>query len=760
MGAPANSMTVRWSSRPAGSALAAFLIASFASLCSSRAAEPFDDVVVSPQSSHDGDTYHGYREFRVLLENRSARETRRVTLVLPDHFFGWGNSLRSIQRTAVLAPGAMAEMSLWQPPSPMFGSGGMGVIVDGEERGSVSMPNAQRHMMPGGMRGYSKVPATFLVSRSLDPDEVTRAFVGETFSTPLSAGKATGEPDAGTRRGVDPNAWMPDPSSSGPSWIELTYPTSITGGFLRVLDTTGMLDTSGAAVALRSAAGTNLALVPMTSPGHISTGPRPMPITVSLPPTAEPAISIRLEFAAGSRPCIDAVALVGTGGATWWATGARASSDASRVASSFTGATPLDSRQFVHAELPVAEWSSSWLSYTPWDAVILSRADQATLPGPVLAALQSYVEAGGNLFLLGGSEIPRGWRGSGRSPIPGGYRTDLGFGWCFVLGGEKPSDISPAAAETMQDAADISAGFWQSLPWDEAANSLFPVVDNLTIPVRSIVLVMLGFILMIGPVNLVVLTRLKRRTWMLWTIPAISLATCGLVFVYSFLREGFTPDCRFESVTFLDQADRRATSFGADAIYCPLTPSDGLRFSSDTEATPLVRPSQGSSGAQREIDWTQSQHFRRGWVTARVPAHFLLRKSEGRRERLQLISQGADLEVVNGLGAPVISLFLCDSAGRLFQGSQIAAGQQAPLIPTTRERRSEERLGVRPLFFEASYGAQCDLLTTNAAAYLRSGTYVAELDGSPFLENGLGNRNTRLRNRAFVYGVLDPPATP
>jgi hypothetical protein len=166
------------------------------------------------------------------------------------------------------------------------------------------------------------------------------------------------------------------------------------------------------------------------------------------------------------------------------------------------------------------------------------------------------------------------------------------------------------------------------------------------------------------------------------------------------------------------------------------------------------------SGTQREIDWTQSQHLQRGWVTARVPAHLHLRKSEIRRERLQLAPADGGLEVVNGLGAPVVSLLLSDPSGRLYQASQIAAGQKARLAPAAESPAPGVGLGPRPLFIETGYAGQSGLLATNAAAYLLPGTYLAELAGSPFLENGLGERHARTRTRAFVYGILEPPAAP
>src|SRR5204862_7230127 len=104
--------------------------------------------------------------------------------------------------------------------------------------------------------------------------------------------------------------------------------------------------------------------------------------------------------------------------------------------------------------------------------------------------------------------------------------------------------------------------------------------------------------------------------------------------------EGITPDVRIESLTVLDQVNRRASTVGTTAFYCPLTPSQGLFFEADTEATPLIELFDYRSSSDRQMDWTRSQHLERGWITARVPAHFRLRKSELRRERIQIDNSG------------------------------------------------------------------------------------------------------------------------
>ncbi len=197
------------------------------------------------------------------------------------------------------------------------------------------------------------------------------------------------------------------------------------------------------------------------------------------------------------------------------------------------------------------------------------------------------------------------------------------------------------------------------------------------------------------------------------------------------------------------------------AFYCPLTPSGGLRFDYETEATPLVQSSDyGRSGTPREMDWTQVQHLQRGWVSARVPAHFHLRKSETRRERLQVVNDKGKLSVVNGLGATMKSLWLADASGKIYQAVNIAAGQKSELLPSVQSQVSE-RKGASSLLQDIGFTAQPDSLKENVGKYLEPGTYIAELEGNPFIENALNSSSPkRTRINGIVFGILDSPVTP
>lgn len=416
----------------------------------------------------------------------------------------------------------------------------------------------------------------------------------------------------------------------------------------------------------------------------------------------------------------------------------------------------------LRAEAPLSEWSEDWLAYTPFDAILLDAVDLNSAPPAVIAALGNYLRAGGNVMIFGQDSLPATWR-SAAIPLLEGVEYQVGLGRCFAILKDNLAALDAKTMQTLREAVEASSRYWQSLPDDsDAANGIFPVVDNLKIPVRGIVLIMLAFVLIIGPVNIILLNRRNRRTWMLWTIPAISIVTTLIVFAYSLLREGITPDTRIGGLTVLDQMNHHATTVGVTAFYCPLTPSGGLRFAYETEATPLIQMGYQNSGNRREVDWTQSQHFQRGWVSARVPAYFHLRKSESRRERLQVVQDGENLSVINGLGASVKTLWFADANGKIYEAGNLAAGQKVGLSLSKTPPTPVKKSGAIELFRDLGFTANPALLKADAGKYLLPNTYLAVLDGNPFIENALGSAASpkRTRTAGVVFGILDTADAP
>jgi hypothetical protein len=723
-------------------------------------AEDFGDISVSAQSMYSGNTFHGYGETRVTLKNRSTTKSHAVTLVYPNNSWNSGNNIDHLSRTVTLAPGAIALVPLPQPPLPANGDGMMRIQIDGGggEPNLMRLPNANNHINANRSYGGSGVMTVALIGRSLNYDEAARVF--NSGRGQFSAAMATDAPDSGRRMGLVPTAWVPDTRHYGDTnWLELDYAKPEKAERL-VIHHTQSLPVSGSII-LVGVSGTNVATLSMSagSPGFRGSGKTEFTFST----TSEPVKTVRLEF--GKAPPasigIDAVELVGPSGGAW-AADARASSDnsASAALGSY-GGPGMDTTECLRAETPMSEWSDDWLAYTPFDLVVLNSLELISAPPAVTSALWDYLQAGGNVIVFGKDALPAVWRASVPVPFLGGVQQRVGLGSCFIIPDNSFSSLDVGTTKMLRDTMTESARYWQSLPGDaNAANASFPVVDNLKIPVRGIVIIMLAFIIVIGPVNIILLNRRNRRTWMLWTIPVISFATTLLVFAYSLLREGITPDTRISGLTVLDQVNHHAATVGVTAFYCPLTPSGGLRFDYETEATPLVHVGYDNSGSRREVDWSQTQHFLRGWVSARVPAHFHLRKAESRRERIQVVNENGTLQLVNGLGAPIKSVWIADADMNLYEANNIAAGQKGGLI-LSKSGQTHDKSGASGLFHDIGYTASPESLKENWGKYIAPGTYLAVLDGNPFIENALGASASpkRTKSSAVVFGILDSPVT-
>ncbi|HEX5082936.1 MAG TPA: hypothetical protein VFY40_12895 [Blastocatellia bacterium] len=443
---------------------------------------------------------------------------------------------------------------------------------------------------------------------------------------------------------------------------------------------------------------------------------------------------------------------------------------------------------------PMQEWSANWVAYSSFDGIAITAEELRDAPAAVRSALWSFTECGGSLIIVspGAWEIPDQWRsrrinsveledeedeetedtgvavaveetGQAAAAAPKPMTVTLtgvapscyiGFGKLTILDADKVKSMPPTQWSA------IKFGLRGSRPMEKNyrdivdINKDFPVIEKIGIPVRGLFILMLVFVFVIGPVNLIWLARKRRKIWMLWTVPAIALITCLAVTGFALLGEGVNATSRAESFTILDESSHRASTIGWTAYYAPITPSDGLHFSYDTELR-QVRPDAfyyNNRGGNNTVDLSNDQHLDSGWVTARVPAYFKFRKSETRRERLTIRNEGGGaISVVNGLGADVRHLWLADRDGKVYSASGIRAGAEAKLSPVTLKLAANEA-ALRGLFATNDWPGKMKDVPVNPQNFLAPGCYLASLDANPFVEAGLTNVKTR-KGSALVYGV-------
>jgi hypothetical protein len=447
------------------------------------------------------------------------------------------------------------------------------------------------------------------------------------------------------------------------------------------------------------------------------------------------------------------------------------------------GSTELAS--FETADTDPAGWNTHWLAYSSYDAILLTGAEWSGAPRNVRQAIERWVRCGGRLFVFGnGFEPPEVWPSDTAAP-PTRKIFYIGLGQCRVLeqddddarehvledlkssmsprllhGGEEEGCI-PLLGGLREGVSSLhvedyhlyhGGPFGRGGDSESDFNRYFPVVDSSHAPVRLVMGLLTLFVILAGPVTLIVLSRKGKRIWFLWTLPALAFAVSALVFIVSFFSEGVTPRIRLASVTVIDQANQEATTVGAVAVYAPISPSQ-MAFDGISEVTPLLDPNSDDPGGGRRVAWTDGgqQRLEGNWVASRVPAHFAIRKSEHREERLEVTWSAGDIpEIMNGLGGHIDQLYLCRHDGTVFTGENIIAGKRVTLreVPGALSRNNFDSLTNLLSSTMTSHTVTID------PSQLVPGVYWATMSSSPFLENPLESRSAKLEIKSQIVGIL------
>lgn len=724
-----------------------------ASASSRAAGRQFGDIEVTTQRIVNGQTHHGYFEHRFTIVNRNPSRDFEVEISLPGQASSRsGEVIRRIRRSAKINAGSIVTLPILQPALPVYGRNNAVIYVDGRNVGNVVMSGGFTH----AISHYASITErTILVSRSLDSSALDGALskgVGAVLhgGHNYSPDRALGSPDVPKgRTGVyQPEAWLPAHSGPGHHWLEVDFGTPVIPSKIR-LTMSGHSDVV-TRIDLFGEKGKTIVSIANTNASKRSSG-RFQAFDMSTASVTQQVHRVRVQLDTHGKGSfgIDSIQLIGKTNSPF-ATAARASSSYSTMAHGSSRSSTPDYPKALRAEWEVSEWSDNWMAFTAFDMIALHARDLRTMPAAVLEAVWRYTEAGGILAVIGKVNVPAPWQKMVEERVSGLRRYNVGFGECLEIDVRNTRELQTGHLKEIQDSTRRSANVWDGFDNVGTANSAFPVIDDLSFSARGVSLIMLLFILAVGPLNIFLLARKNRRIWMLWTVPLISLITCGVIFTYSLFSEGITPTVRLESVTLLDHTSRRATTLGRLAYYCPLTPSGGLRFGYESEIYPIVQ--RGSRGTSKSIDWTQDQHLDSGWIQSRMPAHFAVRKSEITRLRVHFEKQAdGRWAAQNSLGADVRKLEFKDDNDVLWMTENLSAGAKALMTKVKKSGKNERIEFLRNIYMSGRWNA--DARNAIRETGMAQGTYVADLDTTPFLNAGLKGKS-HLRLGSVVFGII------
>jgi hypothetical protein len=364
------------------------------------------------------------------------------------------------------------------------------------------------------------------------------------------------------------------------------------------------------------------------------------------------------------------------------------------------------------------------------------------LPEPQRRALEAYAATGGALYLAQPPAHPesafplwRGDRAAGAHPY--------GFGTVHLCADAARCVEGMRSVGELKRAAE---GRSDSDSWSNSRGaSVEPLLEVARVPVGGFLLLVLAFVLVIGPGSFVVRARHGPHA-LLAFIPLTALATCGGIATYGVVHEGlFTLHASSRTATFLDAEHHHAASLSVDGFYASLGPSE-VRYGA--LAGPLLPSDRGSL----QIDESDGLSLRGGYIPARAYREHLVAAVSPARARLSLRPGDGTVVLENALGAKIVDGLLV-SGGRRCTVQGLADGGRVEAVCGASKESGEEALvrlgkGLEPRFTHAG-------LKERLLAPLVEGEFLVKLDRAVFAPDG-GLRLSRSGDVQVVRGRLSP----
>lgn len=336
-----------------------------------------------------------------------------------------------------------------------------------------------------------------------------------------------------------------------------------------------------------------------------------------------------------------------------------------------------NSRSLDGSALDIGLLPDDWRGLAGFEVLMFTDEEWRSIEVGKLEAINDWIAQGGKLILChAGTTAPPDLPAAG--PIGSGEIEYWPLGSDFIDRAAKLLDGStkPLSTEVLQNYT------WQ-WPLAEAVGRAEP-------PQTLIVVFVLAFALIIGPLNFLVLAPLGQRHRLFWTTPLLSVGASVLMGLFIFFSEGVggngqrieaelsIPAAR-KAVIWQEQVSRTGVLLGNSFVPSEKTllmPA-GLRQSSHSFRPSLDRGASFTlNGATWSGDWFRSRNTQAQVFAAVIPA----------RGKLE-IRAGADGTPIalSSFDKDLKEMWYFDQAGEAWRGSDLRPGEKQTLKSTKKE---------------------------------------------------------------------------
>jgi hypothetical protein len=330
-----------------------------------------------------------------------------------------------------------------------------------------------------------------------------------------------------------------------------------------------------------------------------------------------------------------------------------------------------------------ARWPADWRVWSPFDFVALGAEEFDALDGARRAALREWVALGGTLWLMREGPLlvrdarPYGSLGMG-AITPGGAEEFIAT--CRAMKDEWERRETRHGRRGRVEAPDEENDSWLRGPWSR----LVTLVDNDDFEAWEVgrgtlllVLFLIAFGIVVGPVNIYFLAPERRRHRLFLTVPAISVLASVLLGAVIVLADGFGGAGARRALVVLMPGENKAAVFQQQVSRTGVLFGKSFAIEDDTALSREFRHREaGAVRMGREAGRADG-----AWFESRKRQVHSLWRITPTRARVELAAgkHGAPPVVLSSMTTALKDFTYIDGANELWGVAELAPGRRTPL---------------------------------------------------------------------------------
>ncbi|GMR23570.1 MAG: hypothetical protein BMS9Abin37_2011 [Acidobacteriota bacterium] len=311
----------------------------------------------------------------------------------------------------------------------------------------------------------------------------------------------------------------------------------------------------------------------------------------------------------------------------------------------------------------VSDLTGDWRAYASLSALWLSAAEWRKLDPAVRRALTGWVAGGGRLVLVEPGETPSA------EPI-----RRHGMGMIATI----PAGLTDEDVKTFLSVLPPSIPNQESISW---ATSLINPIET---PNGFLSLVLLGYLVLAAPVNLLVFTPGTKRMRLFWTMPAIALGASAAMAAVILLQDGVGGSGYRANFVYLQPELNRELIVQEQVSKTGALVRRSFEIEKPVVITGLATDHHylqsfkelGSDGSRHTGDW-----FRSRSIQAQR-----LQWARSSRARVELVgAEGKRLTLLSSIDVHLDELYFRDERGQVWHAENVLPGRPAVLASSTEQ---------------------------------------------------------------------------